>query len=223
MQPAPASTVVLVRDGRLGIEAYLLRRVTSMAFAPSMHVFPGGRVDPRDFDVRVRFLGADDEHVRLAARAGADESLLRALYACAIRETEEESGVVLVETDDAGGLVIDASALPIVDHWITPETEPRRYDTRFFAAVVPAEQGAWLATTEADRAEWIPAVTAVERFEAGQMAMLPPTITVLRYLSEFNSCDEMLVHAADRPVVPLMPTITINDDGTFEWRLEDPA
>lgn len=223
MPPAPASTVVLVRDCRQGIEVYLLRRVTSMAFAPSMHVFPGGRVDDRDYDVAVSFAGPHDENVRLAARAGADEPLLRALYVCAIRETEEESGVVLALAADDGGLLIDAAAMPIIDHWITPEIEPRRYDTRFFAAVLPVEQGARLTTTEADRADWVLASTAVELFEAGQMAMMPPTITVLRYVSGFDRCEEMLADGAGRPVVPILPILTRNEDGSIDWRLGDRA
>src|SRR3954452_384090 len=47
-RPRHASTVVLVRDGAEGVEAYLLRRQKTMAFAAGMYVFPGGSVDPRD-------------------------------------------------------------------------------------------------------------------------------------------------------------------------------
>lgn len=192
-----------------------------MAFAPSMHVFPGGRVDARDFDVAVSFAGPASESARLARRANADESLLRALYACAVRETEEESGVRLAAVDSDGALLIDAAQVPIVDHWITPEIEPRRYDVRFFAALAPAGQDARLTTTEADHGGWVAAVTAVERFAKGDLAMLPPTITMLRYLSEFDDCGSMLAHAASRPVVPLLPIISIHEDGTFDWRLEE--
>src|SRR5436305_1683612 len=48
VEPKHAATVVLLRDGASGLEAYLLRRTRSMAFAAGMYVFPGGRVDPRD-------------------------------------------------------------------------------------------------------------------------------------------------------------------------------
>src|SRR6059058_4861778 len=47
-EPRHAATVVLLRDGSAGIEAYLLRRQKTMAFAAGMYVFPGGSVDPRD-------------------------------------------------------------------------------------------------------------------------------------------------------------------------------
>ena len=50
--PRPAATVVLLRRGRAGLEVLLTRRPASMAFAPDMHVFPGGRVDAGDADPR---------------------------------------------------------------------------------------------------------------------------------------------------------------------------
>ena len=53
----PAATVVLLRDSPHGVEAYLLRRVTTMAFAAGMHVFPGGTVDPRDADTALQWAG----------------------------------------------------------------------------------------------------------------------------------------------------------------------
>ena len=85
----------------------MLHRHARMPFAPSMVVFPGGRVDP-----------ADDDLIRSSADP---------IRRCAIRETTEETGVVLAETD-----------LHPWAHWITPEIEPRRYDTWFFVAAMPA-------------------------------------------------------------------------------------
>ncbi len=196
-----------------------MRRATTMAFAPSMHVFPGGRVDPRDYEIEVTFIGADGEALRLAKRASATEADLRALYACAVRETEEETGVILPASGSGGGIAIDPVVMPIADHWVTPEFESHRYDVRFFAALLPAGQEARLTTTEADHAEWLSAASAVERFGDGTMAMLPPTITMLKYLAGFADCAAMLADAAVRPVVPLLPVITRHDDGTVEWAL----
>ena len=73
---APAASVILLRDGQAGLETYLLHRHARMAFAPSMVVFPGGRVDPAD-------------------ESGGRDPILR----CALRETAEETGVVLAEAD----------------------------------------------------------------------------------------------------------------------------
>lgn len=190
-----------------------------MAFVPLMHVFPGGRVEARDYDVKVTFVGSDDERSRLARRASTDEAELGALYACAVRETTEETGVVLVATTADGGMVIDPAVMPIVDHWVTPDVENHRYDTRFFAAVLPEGQESRLMTTEADHAEWIPAATAVERFNAGEMSMVPPTIGMLQYLTTFADCESMLANSAARAVVPLLPVRTIHEDGRVEWSL----
>ncbi|GAA5155482.1 hypothetical protein GCM10023340_40870 [Nocardioides marinquilinus] len=96
-EPRDAATVVLMRpgaEGDGGPDVYYLRRQTSMAFAAGMAVFPGGGVDRRDFDREVAWAGPDAE--AWAARLGCDEpELARALVCAAVRETFEESGVLL--------------------------------------------------------------------------------------------------------------------------------
>jgi 8-oxo-dGTP pyrophosphatase MutT (NUDIX family) len=96
-EPRDAATVVLLRPGARGSEVYLLRRQTSMAFAGGMCVFPGGGVDPRDFDDELvdRGLWAGPSPTEWASRLGCDEPMARALVCAAVRETFEESGVLL--------------------------------------------------------------------------------------------------------------------------------
>ncbi|MGA9749882.1 MAG: NUDIX hydrolase [Nocardioides sp.] len=91
--PRNAATVVLLRPSSQGPSVYLLRRQTSMAFAAGMCVFPGGGVDDRDFDASVAWAGPSPAD--WAARLGVDEDLARALVCAAVRETFEESGVLL--------------------------------------------------------------------------------------------------------------------------------
>ena len=92
-EPRNAATVVLLRPATAGPEVYLLRRQISMAFAGGMCVFPGGGVDPRDFDHAVAWAGpAPPSGPR---RLGTDEATARALVCAAVRETFEESGVLL--------------------------------------------------------------------------------------------------------------------------------
>ena len=91
-----ASTVVLLRDGDGqpgGLEVYLLRRHVDMAFAAGMCVFPGGGVDKRDFDADIGWVGPTP--TEWAALLGTDEAFARALVCAAVRETFEESGVLL--------------------------------------------------------------------------------------------------------------------------------
>lgn len=94
-EPRDAATVVLLRPGSAGAsgpEVYLLKRQASMAFAAGMAVFPGGGVDPRDFhDVP----WAGPSPADWAARLGTDEDQARALVCAAVRETFEESTVLL--------------------------------------------------------------------------------------------------------------------------------
>lgn len=100
-EPRDAATVVLLRRGpEPGVgqepghpEVYLLRRQTSMAFAGGMCVFPGGGVDPRDDDPAVAWAGPSPQE--WAQRLGVDEDKARALVCAAVRETFEESGVLL--------------------------------------------------------------------------------------------------------------------------------
>ena len=100
-EPRDAATVVLLRPGAppssAGPEIYLLRRQTSMAFAGGMCVFPGGGVDPRDYadELVDRGLWAGPSPAEWAERLGVDEPKARALVCAAVRETFEESGVLL--------------------------------------------------------------------------------------------------------------------------------
>ncbi len=214
-QPRDASTVVLLRDGSQGVETLMLRRALTMKFAPGMHVFPGGRVDEADYRRVVEFAGDDAE--RLATRASTDSPGIAALYSCAVRETIEEVDVDLAPVDEHGALVIQTALMPLIDHWVTPEVESWRYDVRFFAAAVPEGTDARLVTTEADRAAWLTPAAALEEFGAGRLPMLPPTEAVLRYLGEFATVADVLIGAAQRPVVPLLPRRLVEADGQARW------
>ena len=118
-EPRDAATVVLLRPGSSGPEVYLLRRQTSMAFAGGMCVFPGGGVDPRDFDSELtgeglvdRGLWAGPSPADWAVRLGCDEPKALALVCAAVRETFEESGVLLAGAD-ASTVVADTTG----DDW----------------------------------------------------------------------------------------------------------
>ena len=94
--PRDAATVVLMRSSVDGPVVYLLRRQVSMEFAGGMFVFPGGSVDRRDFDGSVGWAGPPPSE--WARRLGTDEAMAGALVCAAVRETFEESGVLLAGT-----------------------------------------------------------------------------------------------------------------------------
>jgi 8-oxo-dGTP pyrophosphatase MutT (NUDIX family) len=236
-----AATVVLLRDGLdgVGLEVYLLRRAPSMAFAAGMYVFPGGSVDSRDVGQVTGWAGpAPTEWAR---RLGCDEGLARALVCAAVRETFEESGILLAGASpgevvaDTTGAEWEADRLALIDrtlsfaemlrrrelvlrsdllrvwaHWITPEFEPRRFDTRFFVAAVPDGQRTRDVGGEADRVVWLPVPEAVAGYQAGKLPMLPPTAVTLRELSTYDALASVL--AADRDVSPLMPRAVVEGD-----------
>ena len=96
VEPRDAATVVLLRagDGSAGRSRSTCCAGTSMAFAAGMCVFPGGGVDPRDFDAAVA-LGRPVGRQTGPTCWRADEEMARALVCAAVRETFEESGVLL--------------------------------------------------------------------------------------------------------------------------------
>ena len=217
----PAATVMLVRDGADGLETFVLRRVSAMAFAAGMTVFPGGGVDAADRDETVGWSGPDQQWWRAALGEDAEPALVVA----AVRELFEETGVLLAGRDPAGpvvaldedvrsaiidrrsslarvladaGLSIRSDLLRPWANWLTPPGQGRRYDTFFFAAALPAGQRARMLTTEADLGEWRrPADVLAER-AAGVTKLMPPTIVMLRDLGAFGSVDQVL--AAPRVV-----------------------
>jgi 8-oxo-dGTP pyrophosphatase MutT (NUDIX family) len=235
-----AATIVLLRDTDRGLEAYLLRRVASMAFAARMHVFPGGRVDPADAGAHTGWFGPPPEE--WAGILSADAALSRGLVCAAVRETFEESGVLLAGAgphevaDVAGadweadrvaliaredslsgllsrrGLALRADLLRPWAHWITPELEPRRYDTRFFVAALPPSQVTRDVGGEADATMWLTPAEAIDLYERGELDMLPPTIITLRELAEYASTSEVLSAAAGRDIAPVLPRIVISGD-----------
>ncbi len=239
-----AATVALLRDTDAGPEVYLLRRVRAMAFAGGAHVFPGGSVDPADAGAE-ELAWAGPSPSDWARWLRCDEPLARALVCAAVRETFEESGVLLagpspdqvladVSTDEweaerasleareqslsqlltRRGLVLRADLLRPLAHWITPEVETRRFDTRFFLARMPAGQACRDAGSEADERIWIAPRHALE---AGYNLM-PPTLAVLRDLAEAGDVDQAL--ARPRTLRTVLPRLTVDDDGTLQFSAE---
>lgn len=235
-----AATVVMLRDGAQGIETYMLRRHRGNHFGPGFYVFPGGAVDAADADpaLAARCDGLDDDEAcrRLGIAGGG-----RAFWIAAIRECFEEANL-LVATDAQGEPLGPALALeqqrqalnaghagmrevcealdirlPLermvyYGHWITPEGEPRRYSTRFFACVAPAGQAAEHDGAETTEGAWLRPAEALQRFESDELAMMPPTVYQLRFLDDYRDTDEVLgVLRAIHEVPTVTPRIVRRD------------
>ncbi len=104
------------------------------------------------------------------------------------------------------GLRLGVDAMHYAARWITPPGPPRRYDTRFFLTALPAGQTPVPDRREAVHSEWIRPADALARFRAGERAMLPPTVGMLRVLETYESSADVVRAAAaaesapDRPV-----------------------
>lgn len=225
----PAATVLLVRDadaGRAGVEVFLIRRVSSMAFAPSVWVFPGGGVDERDARPGVPWAGPGPQ--AWSERTGLDAPAAQAVVVAAVREVFEECGVLLAGPDEhtlvgdvrdgawqrdraalvakelsfaelleRRGLVVRSDLLALCDHWVTPACEPRRYDTFFFAAVLPQGQVPDGSTTEADRSGWVAPGELLAQAEAGRARLMPPTVVNLERVAAAGCARDLLTQPAE--------------------------
>lgn len=249
--PRDAATVVVMRDGAdpgAGPEVYLLRRHVTMDFAGGMCVFPGGGVDPRDYDTTVAWAGPTP--AAWAERLGAEEDVARALVCAAVRETFEESGVLLAgpsadtvvadttgddwEADRAAlesrelsmtdfltrrGLVLRTDLLGVWDGWLTPVFEPKRYRTWFFVALLPEGQRTRDVSGESSEVVWMGAAEAADRADAGSLAMLPPTYLTCLEIGQQSSVAGVMAEAEGRVVSMFTPSVEPLGDG---WTLSMP-
>ena len=100
--PRDAATVMVLRSAP-AVEVLMLRRTAAMKFAPGAYVFPGGSVDPADYVSEIGWQGPSPEE--FGARLGATAAVARALVCAAVRETFEESGLLLAGAPD-GSLAV---------------------------------------------------------------------------------------------------------------------
>jgi 8-oxo-dGTP pyrophosphatase MutT (NUDIX family) len=239
--PRPAATVVLARDGQDGPEVLLLRRHGRSGFAAGAWVFPGGTVDKEDRDPHIVDRLDGPSPAEWARRMGlADPAEATGFVVATIREAFEETGILLSRDKEAsaGAESLDVARRALLSevvgmrqvvvtrnvhlagdrmvylaHWVTPEPEPRRYDTRFFLAPVGAD--ALCVPHEAEMTEsiWLAPAVAVEHFRTEALKMLPPTVHTLRRLSRYASVDEMMRELADAPVPMILPVMRRQGDG----------
>lgn len=107
-------------------------------------------------------------------------------------------------------------------HWVTPEIEIKRYDTRFFVAAAPASQDAVHDDRETTGSVWLDPADAVEQCRLAAIALPPPTWTTLRTLEKFPSVEAVLQWARDRTVVRIEPGFVGDGEGALLTLPGDP-
>jgi len=236
-EPAPAlpsATILLVRDGRAGLEVFMVERHHEIDTASGASVFPGGKLAEGDSDPALRAScdgaeGLDDEGLALAVAA--------------IRESFEECGVLLARREGEAELLDAASVEALQDfraafetgtlamtdfvrdhklrlacdalvpfaRWITPIVVPKRFDTHFYLTAAPADQAALHDGGETVDSIWIRPEAALREANAGTRPIVFPTRLNLMLLAQTPSVSAALAAARAREVVAVQPEIEDRD------------
>jgi 8-oxo-dGTP pyrophosphatase MutT (NUDIX family) len=144
LRPKDAATLIIVRRDADGLRVLMGQRHAKMAFQPNKFVFPGGRLDPGD----LRIAAGGELRPDVAARVenGISRGRARGLALAAIRETFEETGIIIGDAATrvprtrspawrryfAHGVVPRLDVFDIVARAVTPPGRTRRFDARFF-------------------------------------------------------------------------------------------
>ena len=230
----PASTVVLLRPSPSRFDVFLVRRHDNVAFMGGAYVFPGGRVDDADrlldearaFHVaairelfeEAGILLARHAHGSTIAFTNPDQIARFRKY----RDALADGGITLQDVLSRERLEPDTDSLVLFAHWLTPEIETKRFDTRFFVAVVPPGQDPMHDERETTHGEWMDPADAVERCRRDAIALPPPTWTTLRTLSRFCSVEAVLDWARSRRIVCVQPGFVKNEQVTMLTLPGDP-
>lgn len=161
-EPAPAVSVIPVRDRDGALEVFIQHRADTMDFVPGAVVFPGGRVDPIDTSTAYRIgIGVAE--------------------ACAVREVAEEAGAVV----NPGDLIP-------WDRWVTPIAYPKRFDVMFFLLPVADGAEFTHSTGEAHDSVWMPVADLIDAVEHGRLNMVAPTRTIVDEISALGTLDALV-------------------------------
>jgi len=192
----PAATVIPIRDSDAGIEVLVLRRDTNLAFHGGSWVFPGGRLDPGDFEAA----GSQNEHD--AARFAA------------VREAKEEAD-----------LDIDIEDLVALSHWTTPLGRNRRFSTWFYVVKAPDGVAGEVTVDDGEirEFEWHTLEAAISGCDAGEIMLAGPTYVSLLRLAEHSMVSDALEATKAGPYEVFEPKIVKGADGTSSVYAEDPA
>ena len=180
--PVHAATVILLREGDSGLETLMLRRNSKIVFG-GMWVFPGGRVDPEDWQ------GVSEGDELAASRRAAE------------RESLEECG-----------LRVDAEEMHPFSHWTPPPVAPKRFLTWFFAARASAGDVA-IDHGEIHDHAWMSPADALRRQGEGEIELAPPTYVSLFELSTFGGLDEAVASIRARQPERFQTRIGVGDAG----------
>jgi 8-oxo-dGTP pyrophosphatase MutT (NUDIX family) len=231
--PKDASTLVVVREAGGGFEVFCVERHQKAGFLGGAIVFPGGKLDADDVDPA--WTAHTTAPHPLSTPLADDEATLRGLAIAACREALEEAAILPVVGAplDHGSLVewraklatksdtlrallarsgrmLELSALRPLARWITPVSEPRRFDTRFYLYVTDGTVRGAHDDRETTASFWAAPREVLRRFDASELQLAPPTHRTLEVLADakdISALVEATEHACLDPVCPKLFTL----------------
>ena len=238
-----AATVLVVRPADAGFEVFMVQRPGRGVF-PNLHVFPGGKVDGADAGLShlCRDLSDAAASAALGLPSGGLRYWVTAIRECfeecgvllAYRgdrlfepgsEAERErfhgyrnalvaGRLTLPELARSEGLELATDRVSYFSHWITPESAPARFDTRFFVAAMPPGQRAAGHHEETAGGVWVRPATALGHYDAGRWQMIHPTLTTLGTVARYASVDALMAAVAAGAHLPEV------DDALYEQGMQ---
>jgi 8-oxo-dGTP pyrophosphatase MutT (NUDIX family) len=209
---------MLVRDGER-LEVLMVERHGGMLFGPGALVFPGGKLDPQDLDPAWSAYTLGGPH----------DAQSRGLRICALRETFEETGLLLapvqgevaaraaalrlkaisgetpfLEVVASLALKLDLDALTPFARWITPLGQPIRFDATFYLARAPEGQTALCDGRETVAAAWMSPEQALALAADDSRKLMRPTRANLALLGQEASVAAALTSARARAIETIL-------------------
>jgi 8-oxo-dGTP pyrophosphatase MutT (NUDIX family) len=234
-----AATVVVIRDAAEGgLEVFCVERKKG-GFLGGAIVFPGGKLEPDDLDPSWSARTTPPRHA--STGFAADPALLRGLCVAACRETLEEAALLPVEGAapahaellawrtrlaaqgapfagllDERGLRLDLAALHPVAHWVTPLSEAKRFDTRFFLWACGEGSLGEHDGQEVTASFWATPADLLRRFTEGSVQLAPPTHRTLAILAAARGVDGAIALASGACLDPILPRLVPHRDAQGE-------
>ena len=152
VRPRDAASLVILRQRKGGTEVLLGRRASRHRFRPNVFVFPGGRVDNADRNADIN--GTLSKPVAQKLETKWSPVMAQALAVAAVRETFEETGLIIGEKQKKGGVLPNLTGLDYVARAITPPDNPMRFHARFFCIDAEHTSGQVRDSEELQALKW---------------------------------------------------------------------
>lgn len=234
--PVPAATILIIRDGAEGMEVFMVKRHHQIDFIAGALVFPGGKVAKSDYDAGLsefttgaegwsgdmRAFGAaaireafEESGILFAREAGSGDFISSARLESLehYRQPLEKGEIGLIDMLRKEKLSIACDALARFAHWITPPNQPKRFDTHFFVAGVPAGHAGRHDGRESVDSTWIGPAQAVA--DRKKWNVIFPTKLNLMKLAKSTNVAEAMAAARAKPPLTVEPYVEQREDGPY--------